>query len=113
MAHVEAAHTAGEVDEGVAVDVGERGAAAFLDHNREIDRQRVGDDTLLASQNLAGSRPRYRRLQLDRPRHRHASDDTRATGGMNRCIGPIHAENLLAGGRFESVWCAAYDRPRS
>src|SRR4051794_3263455 len=110
MAHVEAAHTAGEVDEGVAVDVGERRAAAFLDHNREIDRQRVGYDTLLASQNLTGFRSRYRRLQLDRPRHSHVSDDTRVTGGMNRCIGPIQCRNIfLACGRFESVWCAAYD----
>ena len=76
VADVEAADAAGEVDEGIAVDVRERCAAAFLDHDGEKDGQRVGDHALLAGQNLAGSWPRNRRLQLDRSRHRHASEDT-------------------------------------
>ena len=40
---VEAADAAGEVDERVAVDVGERRASPLLDDDRERDRERVGD----------------------------------------------------------------------
>jgi len=80
VADVQTADAAGEVDEGVAVDIGERGAAAFLDHNRKKNRQRFGDDLVLAGQDLARLRPRNGRLQLDRSSHCHGSDDTRAPG---------------------------------
>ena len=44
VADVEAADAAGEVDERVAVDVGERGAAALGGDDREVDRERGGDE---------------------------------------------------------------------
>jgi hypothetical protein len=92
VADVEAADAAGEVDEGIAVDVGEGGAAALLDHYREKDGQRVGDDLRFPLQDLPRSGSRNGRFQLDCPRHRHAADDTRATGRMKSCIGPIQPE---------------------
>ena len=52
---VQAADTACEVDEGVAVDVGQRGALTALDHNREGERQRLGDDPLFPLENPAGA----------------------------------------------------------
>jgi hypothetical protein len=52
MADVQAADAAGEVDERVAVDVGERRAPALPDHDRHEDRQGRGDDPILARQNL-------------------------------------------------------------
>jgi hypothetical protein len=73
VADVEAADAAGEVDERVAVDVGERRAAALRDHDRQEDRQRLGDDPLLAVEDRLRLRPRNRRFELDSARHRHAS----------------------------------------
>ena len=43
VADVEAADAAGEVDEGVAVDVGERRAASLRDHDGKEDRERLRD----------------------------------------------------------------------
>ena len=57
VADVEAADAAGEVDERVAVDVGERRAAALGDDDRQVDRERLGDDALLARQDLPGAGP--------------------------------------------------------
>ena len=44
VADVEAADAAGEVDERVAVDVGDGRAAAVRDHDRQVDAERIGDD---------------------------------------------------------------------
>ena len=49
---VEAADAAGEVDERVAVDVGQRRATRLLDDDRQEDRQRLGNDPLLALEDL-------------------------------------------------------------
>ena len=53
MADVEAADAAREVDEAVAVDVGDGRAAALGDHDRQVEAERVGDDPLLALDDLA------------------------------------------------------------
>ena len=58
VADVEAADAAGEVDEAVAVDVGDGGTAAVRDHDREVEAERIGDDPLLPVGDLAGPRPR-------------------------------------------------------
>ena len=58
VAHVEAADAAGEVDEAVAVDVGDGGTAAVRDHDREVEAERIGDDPLLPVGDLSGARPR-------------------------------------------------------
>ena len=58
VADVEAADAAGEVDEAVAVDVGDGRAAAVRDHDREVEAERIGDDPLLPVGDLAGARPR-------------------------------------------------------
>ena len=71
VADVEAADAAGEVDERVPVDVGERRAFAALDHDGEEDRERVGDDAVLPGEDLLRSRPRNCGLQLDRLGRRH------------------------------------------
>ena len=55
VAGVEAADAAGEVDERVAVDVGERGAPALVRDDREHDRLRVRDHALLPLQDLLRS----------------------------------------------------------
>ena len=49
---VQAADAAGEVDEGVAVDVGDRGPVSLRDHDGEVDRERLRNDLLLAVENL-------------------------------------------------------------
>src|SRR5207253_10408918 len=49
---VEAADAAGEVDEGVPVDVGQGCPLATLDHDRQEDGERLGDHTLLPFENL-------------------------------------------------------------
>ena len=71
MADVEAADSAGEVDERVAVDVGERRALAALDHDRQVDRERVRDHAVLALEDLLRARARDRGSELDRLGRRH------------------------------------------
>ena len=71
VAHVEAADTTGEVDERVAVDIGERRSAALGGHDRQVDRERVGNDPLLALQDLPRAGPGDLRAELDRLRRRH------------------------------------------
>jgi hypothetical protein len=66
-----AADAAGEVDERVPVDVGERGAFAVPDDDGHEDGERLGDDAFLALEDRARPRPWNRRLQLDRLRRRH------------------------------------------
>jgi hypothetical protein len=71
VADVEAADAAGEVDERVAVDVGQGRPAALRGHDGQVDRQRLGDHLLLAREDLPGPGPRDFRAQLDRLRRRH------------------------------------------
>ena len=73
VAHVQATDAAREVDEDVAVDVGERGAAAFLRHDRDRDRLRVRDHARLALEDRGGARPRNRGADVDRLRRGHGS----------------------------------------
>ena len=47
VADVETADAAREVDESVAVDVGDGRAASLRDHDREVEAERIGDDALL------------------------------------------------------------------
>ena len=71
MAGVQAADPAGEVDEDVAVDVGERRATALVRHERQHDRLRVRDHGLLPLEDRLRPRPGNSRSQLYRPRRRH------------------------------------------
>ena len=71
VADVEAADAAGEVDERVAVDVGERRAAPLLDDDRDGDRERAGDHLVLALEDRLRAGPRNRRPELDRPCRGH------------------------------------------
>ena len=63
---VQAADPAGEVDERVAVDVRERRAPALGRDDRQVERQRVGDQPLLPLDDLAGARPGNLGLEVDR-----------------------------------------------
>src|SRR5207244_2566891 len=72
VADVEAADAAGEVEERVSVDVGEERSAPLLDHDRQVDRERRGDDALLARQDLARARTRNLRPEVDRAGRRHS-----------------------------------------
>ena len=71
VADVEAADAAGEVEEGVAVDVRERGTLAVLDHDRQEDGKRIGDNPVLALEDLLRAGPRNPGLELDRLRGGH------------------------------------------
>ena len=71
VADVEAADAAGEVEERVSVDVGEERPPPFLDHDRQVDRERLGDDALLAVQDLARARARNLGPEVDRTGGRH------------------------------------------
>jgi hypothetical protein len=77
---IEAADPAGEVEEGVAVDVGEGRARAVLDHHRQEDREWIGDDLVLTVEDLLGARSRYCRLELDCLRRGHEGHDIAAGG---------------------------------
>ena len=83
VADVEAADAAREVDERVPVDVGDRGAAAFRDHDGQVERERVGDDALLALGDLPRPRAGNLRLELDCPRGGHATHDTESAAKVN------------------------------
>src|SRR5439155_27345392 len=67
----EAADTAGEVEERVPVDVGEGRAARLLDDDRKRDREGVGDDELLAGEDLARARAWNLGAELDRASRGH------------------------------------------
>ena len=71
MTHVEAADPAGEIDERVAVDIGQGGAARLGCDHREGDRERRRDGRLQAGENLAGARPGDLGLELDGARCGH------------------------------------------
>ena len=78
VADVQAADTAREVDVGVAVDVGQRRAAALGGDDRQVERHRLGDDPLLPLDDRAGARPRHLGLQADRSRRGHGVHDSGA-----------------------------------
>ena len=65
VADVQAADAAREVDERVAVDVGDRRAVRLLDHDREIDRERLRDDAGLTVEDLPAARPGDLGLEVD------------------------------------------------
>ena len=71
MADVHAADAAREVDERVPVDVRQGGAAPRGDDERQVDRERLGDDPLLPGQNLGAARARDVGLELDCPCRSH------------------------------------------
>jgi hypothetical protein len=50
---VQAADSAGEVDERVAVDVAERRAAGLGRDHRKVDRERIRDDAILPLEDRA------------------------------------------------------------
>ncbi len=89
VADVQAADAAGEVDEGVAVDVGDRRAPPLRDDDREVDGQRIRHDAVLAGEDLLGARTGDRRPELDRPRRRHRADSSEAGGALNTRIAGI------------------------
>ena len=87
VADVEAAHPAREVDEDVAVEVGDRHSARLRGDDRERERERRGDARRQAVEHLLRARPGDRGLQLDRPRRGHGlerSGGLRIRAWMNR-----------------------------
>ena len=81
MADVEAADAAREVDEDVAVDVGEQRAARVGRDDGEGDGERRRDARGEPRQDLARPRSRDLRPQLDRARGRHGSERSARPGG--------------------------------
>ena len=72
------ADSADEVDERVAVDVGDRGATRSICDDRLVDDQRACHRATLALEDLAAARARDLRPDLDHTGRRHARE----------CIGP-------------------------
>ncbi len=79
---VHAADSAGEVDERVAVDVGDERALSLGDHDRQVDRERVGDHPLLAVEDLLALRARKLGLDADRTCRGHRVRAYRVTSPM-------------------------------
>ncbi len=73
VADVETADAAGEVDVRVAVDVGHRRPSPLGGDDRQIERHRLGDDTLLPLDDRAGAGPRHLGAQSDCPRRGHSA----------------------------------------
>ena len=71
---------ADEVDEGVAVNVGDRGAPCAIGDDRLVDDQRVSNRVALALEDLAAPRTWYLRADLDDPGRRHAREPRCLTG---------------------------------
>ena len=63
-----------EVDERVAVDVGDRRAARAIGDDRLVDDQRMGDRVLLAFEYLAAAGTGNLRADLDHTGRRHARE---------------------------------------
>ena len=63
---VQAADAAREVDERVAVDVRQGCAVAVVDHDRDVDRERIGDDLRLALKDFLRAGAGNCRAKLDR-----------------------------------------------
>ena len=74
VADVHTTDTTGKVDEGIAVHVGDRRAVALGDHERQVDRERVRDDPLLALEDLLAARARNVCPHLNRSRRRHGPE---------------------------------------
>jgi hypothetical protein len=70
---VEAADPAGEVDEGVPVYVHDGRAVGLRDHDRQVDRERLGDHLRLAVEDLATARPGNIGSEVDRLGRGHGS----------------------------------------
>ena len=83
MAGVQAADPAGEVDEDVAVDVGQRRAPALVRHEREHDRLRVRDHRLLPLEDRLRPRPRDGRSQLYRASSSPRAQDSSGAGSLH------------------------------
>ena len=81
VADGEAADAAGEVDEAVAVDVGDDRAVALRDHDRQVEPERVGDHRLLALGDLAGAGARDLGTKLDCARDGHEARVSAAPDG--------------------------------
>jgi hypothetical protein len=77
--HVGDADATDEVDEGVAVDVRDRGAAGAVGDDRLVHDERTGDCALLALEDLAAARAGNLRPYLDHARRRHLSQRIRPT----------------------------------
>ena len=83
VADVQAADAAGEVDEHVVVDVGDRRSPRARRGDREGDRKRARDTHRQPIQDRLRARARNGGLQLDRLRRRHASEPS---GSGRVCI---------------------------
>ena len=82
VADVQAADTAGPVEERVTVDVRDRAARASIDHDRSDERLRGGDDALLARHDGARIRPRDLGAKLDGPAHINTSTPGRTSNDL-------------------------------
>ena len=65
VADVQATHAAGEVEKRIAVDVGQHRAAPFRRHDRQVDRERLGDDARLPLEDCPGFGPGNLGLQAN------------------------------------------------
>jgi hypothetical protein len=74
VSDVEAPDAAREIDERVAVDVGERRAPALGGDDRDMDRERGGDEPRVPGENLLRAGARDGRPELDRARDSHCPD---------------------------------------
>src|SRR5918999_907947 len=92
MADVEAADAADEIDERVAVDVGDDRAAALGDHERQAERERLRDDALVALEDLPRARAWNLGAELDRPGRRHRREAIAAGGGRGYVNTRLSAE---------------------
>ena len=72
------ADPAREVDEDVAVDVGDRRVLRALGEDRQVDEQGTRDDAFLAFRDRPGARPGYLGADLDRARGSHRFQRIRA-----------------------------------
>ena len=95
---VQAAHAAREVDERVPVDVGQRRAVCLRDHDRRVDRERIGDDAGLPLEDRPGLRPGDLGLQMDCARDSHTSH---AIGSAGR-YEPESASGVYSPSGFQS-----------
>ena len=95
--HVEHADPAGEVDERVAVDVGEGRAPRFGGDDRQVDRERVGDDARLPLEDLLRARPRNAGTELDAAGRCHAAPEGIGVVG-SRC-GRTRSRSSRSGSR--------------
>ena len=103
VADVQAADAAGEVDEDVAVDVGQAHAPGRIGDDREGDRQRARDGAGNPFADLARARARNRGLEIDCAGHGHGSSLANASACENRRRGSLRPTigRLLAEGRIE------------